>query len=532
MISIRLTICLLLSLAIVVICAEDYYKLLGVSRTATSKEIKKAFKKLSLKYHPDKNKSNTEKAKAMFIKIANAYEVLSDEKKRKIYDQHGEEGIKEQIQRESSGQGGGGNFGGFHFNFNGGGGGFDGSFEDIFSSFFGGGGGGSRQQQRRGGGGGGFHQQQQTHFQNQEEEEDKNYFETSDIINLKMNNLSKLYSRKEIWFVLFFKPKDKNFKEMSELAKELADKTYGIFKVGVVNCHSDEEICDEYSVRSTPQIVYFPENSSDEEIYKGLKTWEAIFKFGSKKMQSFVRVINKDNYGDFVTSNPSQHKVLLFTTKKVTPPLYKALSKHFLSKLSFGEVRQSEKELIQRFGITKFPTLFVISDEENYKGVPYTEEFTRDSMQKFLNKYAYQLKQIEKSVSIQELTINIYSKQNICNKNDGKNICLIYIINGTHLSGEDNKLLEKIGDKYINDPLKIYFINPNKYKYFWYSFNKNDYKSEGIIIKGKRKKYMPIHKANYDTISNAMDNILSGGGQFENLIKGINLTNKMQQEEL
>ena len=63
-------------------CGEDYYKLLGVKRTATKAEIKKAFKKLSLKYHPDKNKDNPKKAKEMFIKIANAYEVLSHDEKR------------------------------------------------------------------------------------------------------------------------------------------------------------------------------------------------------------------------------------------------------------------------------------------------------------------------------------------------------------------------------------------------------------------------------------------------------------------
>ena len=56
-----------------IFCGEDYYKLLGVKRSATKSEIRRAFKKLSLKYHPDKNKDNPEKAKAKFIKIANAY---------------------------------------------------------------------------------------------------------------------------------------------------------------------------------------------------------------------------------------------------------------------------------------------------------------------------------------------------------------------------------------------------------------------------------------------------------------------------
>jgi len=60
--------------------------LLGVKKTASEAEIKKAFKKAAIKYHPDKNLDDPDGAKAKFQKIANAYEVLSDEDKRRIYD--------------------------------------------------------------------------------------------------------------------------------------------------------------------------------------------------------------------------------------------------------------------------------------------------------------------------------------------------------------------------------------------------------------------------------------------------------------
>lgn len=71
----------------------DYYSRLGLKRTATKEEIKKAYRKLSIKYHPDKN-PNDAKAKDKFIKISEAHEVLSDDEKRKIYDMYGEEGLK------------------------------------------------------------------------------------------------------------------------------------------------------------------------------------------------------------------------------------------------------------------------------------------------------------------------------------------------------------------------------------------------------------------------------------------------------
>lgn len=100
---------------------RDYYEVLGVSKTATDDEIKKAYRTLAKKYHPDVCKETD--AEAKFKEVQEAYEVLSDSTKRQQYDQFGHEG--------PMGSNGGG-FGGFNF------GGF-GGFEDIFSSFFGGG---------------------------------------------------------------------------------------------------------------------------------------------------------------------------------------------------------------------------------------------------------------------------------------------------------------------------------------------------------------------------------------------------------
>jgi DnaJ-related protein SCJ1 len=96
--------------------SRDFYKILKISRSATEQEIKKAFKRLSVQLHPDKNPGN-EEARLKYQEVSAAYEVLSDPEKRRVYDQYGEEGLKND-------QGGGG-FGGF----------------DIFENFFGGGGG-------------------------------------------------------------------------------------------------------------------------------------------------------------------------------------------------------------------------------------------------------------------------------------------------------------------------------------------------------------------------------------------------------
>ncbi|KAG8692958.1 DnaJ sub B member 4, partial [Ceratobasidium sp. 395] len=73
---------------------KDYYALLGVSKSATDDEIKKGYKKMALKWHPDRNKDNTELAGKKFKEISEAFEVLSDKNKREVYDRFGEEGLK------------------------------------------------------------------------------------------------------------------------------------------------------------------------------------------------------------------------------------------------------------------------------------------------------------------------------------------------------------------------------------------------------------------------------------------------------
>lgn len=83
---------------------RDFYKILGVSRDCTKEDLKKAYRKLALKWHPDKNPDNREQASEKFKEIAEAYAVLNDDEKRKIYDQYGEEGLQMGAGGDDSGE--------------------------------------------------------------------------------------------------------------------------------------------------------------------------------------------------------------------------------------------------------------------------------------------------------------------------------------------------------------------------------------------------------------------------------------------
>ena len=127
---------------------KDYYTILGVDRSASEDDLKKAYRKLALLHHPDRNPDSKEKAEKKFKEVAEAYEVLSDKNKRQVYDTYGEEGLKGGPPPSYSGASGmpagfsssapGSGFQSYTFTSGAPGGGFHpSSADDIFAQFFG-----------------------------------------------------------------------------------------------------------------------------------------------------------------------------------------------------------------------------------------------------------------------------------------------------------------------------------------------------------------------------------------------------------
>ena len=116
---------------------RDYYEILGISKDVSPQEIKKAYRRLAIKYHPDRNQGNSKEAEEKFKEVSEAYKILSDSKKREIYDQYGHAGLEAEV-------GGAAGFRGFDFDpfktfeevFGRGSSG-RGFGEDIFGDFFG-----------------------------------------------------------------------------------------------------------------------------------------------------------------------------------------------------------------------------------------------------------------------------------------------------------------------------------------------------------------------------------------------------------
>uniref|UniRef100_A0A663LRL8 DnaJ homolog subfamily C member 10 n=1 Tax=Athene cunicularia TaxID=194338 RepID=A0A663LRL8_ATHCN len=188
---------LVLVCVIVLVCtAQDYYSLLGVTKEASSREIRQAFKKLALKLHPDKNQ-NDPNAHENFLKINRAYEVLKDEDLRKKYDKYGEKGLEDQQQ--------GGRYESWHF------------YRYDFGI----------------------------------------YDDDPEIITLDRGEFDAAVNSGELWFVNFYSPRCSHCHDLAPTWREFAKEMDGVIRIGAVNCGDNRMLCRIKGINSYPSLYVF-----------------------------------------------------------------------------------------------------------------------------------------------------------------------------------------------------------------------------------------------------------------------------------
>jgi len=161
------------------------------------------------------------------------------------------------------------------------------------------------------------------------------------------------------------------------------------------------------------------------ERYRGEMVPEKIINAAAKKMQNFVNSVNDGNYDSFVDRDRmTKNKIMLFTDKKSTPTVFKALSKKHIDRLNFGEVKQSETELLKAFGVTTFPTIIALTEPEDYKGEKYEGDLGVDQLSKWVSTYAYSTPKKVLPTDFQELTEKKVKNGQLCGPKSS-NICVI-----------------------------------------------------------------------------------------------------------
>ena len=395
---------------------DDYYATLGLKKTCTPKQIKSSYRKLALQYHPDKVSDDVDKneAEQKFIAISQAYSVLSDEKKRKIYDQYGVNGLEAYERGQDPAAAGFGGFGGgagggggnHHFHFGGGGpggagssnfGGFDAFkiFEEMFANSGGGAGGGfggSQQFQFTSSGGGGF--PGGGGFGGSGGGRTQSPMKPRDIFKRDTPGIAKLgspkfpsASSKYFWLILFYDSQDttsSNDDAKSVLdtiiSKTSKDTVSSPFKIGAMDCSKnaiEQKFCSKQNVylKSLPQYAFVVDGVI--KFHQGSSTISAkeIYDFCIDHIQGFAnslvsninhptqlidRLVHNHviQYDGVKPPGKSNISFLLLTDKFETSPLFASIAYQYrgAKNIKFGISRAKNLKLAQMIGsVKKYP---------------------------------------------------------------------------------------------------------------------------------------------------------------------------------
>ncbi|XP_046833156.1 dnaJ homolog subfamily C member 10-like isoform X1 [Vespa crabro] len=239
--------------------AEDYYDLLGISRVADQREIRKAFKTIAVTQHPDKNKDDP-KAHEKFIRLTTAYEVLKDPELRKKYDLYGEKGLENINTRPN-----------YHS-------------WNYYKYNFG------------------------------------IYDDDPQVVTLNRNDyFENVLNSDKMWLVNFYSPMCSFCHHLAPIWRKIAEELEGVIKVGAVNCEDDFQLCHQIGIAAYPSLFYIPKNSTNGRLYTGERTHKAIINFVLNKLDVNIPEISSSDWKRFIENNELIKKptlVLIYKNNK------------------------------------------------------------------------------------------------------------------------------------------------------------------------------------------------------------------------
>ncbi|GAX22219.1 DnaJ homolog subfamily B member 6 [Fistulifera solaris] len=369
---------------------DDYYDILGVSKKANAKDIKAAYRKLALKYHPDKVPDDEkEKAEEIFVKVSEAYSILSDDDKRKVYDQYGKQGLEMMERGIDPNAGGFGSAGGgfgagggqtYNFKFNAGSAGGHTFQFDPFSMF---------QEMFGAGGMGGFESGNfKVHFDGFDGAQfggggarpgkpkaaapKVDLFK--DVPNVTRLGKPKYPNEKSkyLWLVVFYDYQHPRSEKAKGPIETLASKISGSYKIGAMNCGRNKDeanFCLELGIdlEDLPQFAFvvagqhtFYDDSSK------LPNARQLHEFVTQNMPTDnIRNINSVEHLQERLIEPLLHPsnekhdaaILLLSDKYETGAMFASVAYQHRDKFLFGESRAKNLVLAKEFDLKRYPLL-------------------------------------------------------------------------------------------------------------------------------------------------------------------------------
>ncbi|KAJ1297597.1 hypothetical protein BS78_01G388700 [Paspalum vaginatum] len=532
------------SVALCVAAAKtiDPYKVLGVQKNASQRDIQKAFHKLSLKYHPDKNKGKG--AQGKFEEINNAYEILSDEEKRKNYDLYGDEkgnpgfgggnfgnregytyftggGPKNSYFTSGDGwqtMGGQGNTKTFSFSFGGnpgasGGNPFGGGIDlgDVFSNLFGGGSMGGSQ---HGGSAGSARARANTGTSGQHSGAVKIQDVTAHVFNKEISDQG------ITWLLLFYTPQSKGQFVLESVMQDVVHSLDGALRAGKVNCDNEKSLCTKAGVQLGKLARLFiysyatTEKGSLHE-YSGEHDAKSLKTFCQEHLPRFSKRVDIGQFSFPSNILPNLPQVLLLSSKKDTPAMWRAISGMFRDRLIFydAEVHDVSHSLLKSLGVKNLPALIGrtangeehllkdgISVKDLRSGIKELKALL-DSFEKKNKKLASNQAKKKPSSQWEENKVPLLTASNfeeICGERTS--VCIIGVFGSNKAKGQLETVLSEISKKTLirgqnynsGNPVSYALLDKNKQSAFLSSFDKSGFRSSDkllIAYKPRRGKF-------------------------------------------
>lgn len=320
--------------------------------------------------------------------------------------------------------------------------------------------------------------------------------------------------------------------------ENFAKENKGMFRITALDCEEFTPLCTKEGITKFPTIRVYPAFPAPAQDYQEEAIdFEKVKKLASQFISSRVIEVNQNNYETFIQDNPGKPKVILFTDKKGTPLIFKALSTHFDKTLLFGIIRSSEQGIVSKYKVKTFPGVFLIKEKDGkpqkYEGKEYSYQAIFDFINIYSETFVFRNNNEDSAVSaaskpwlserVPQMTAD--SADDICLKKEGA-LCVIYISKNKDAK-DQNQLNEiySIGQSFaskISRGINFSFMwldaseEPGFFKMFGVS--ESDLPRVAILNPGKRKRYLIHDKGiNEADISQSLDRILGGDAKFTNI---------------
>lgn len=466
----------------------DYYAILGVDRKADAAAVKKAYKELALKFHPDKCDLGEDVCQAKFIEVSTANEVLTDPEKRKTYDEHGEEGLKEGHQSGDQAKA-------------------------MFRQFFGREPDGNVKIINQGG--------RMTFHEEGEPGPQENIFDDTNITEL-TNDIWKAYliDRDRPWIVNFYKPNDDDSVDAKPEYLQFGNTFHEFLNVASVNCRKERGLCSSASINDFPALRWFAADAkADPEVYEGPVTAKALGKWASDMMPDHTTILEDKQQLRQWLDNAKGPTVLLFTDKASPPPMWKALSLEFNNRAALGVVRRCDKHgvfktLLQQMYDVRIPQIIRVDaiDDLGKIAEKFDSQLKVAVLQLWLTKIVAMGRKAGPVAAFKE-----WNRERLeagdCAPQDGQ-FCFLWLKAGADPAVEE--AMKSLAKKYRTDPIKMMWanveLNPDLLDAFGLQEAESSTGDFFVAYRPKRSKFK-VHEGelSIEALDSFVDGTLNGG---------------------